>query len=461
MHHVIIGSGPAATNAIETIRQSESEPSQITLVSDEPAHSRMALPYWLSGQVTREHTQTGDAAYFSKLDVVTRFGVRAERIAPEAKTIELSDGSSLTYDRLLIATGSSPLSPSIPGVDLPGVQPLWSLEHCQRLLDTTEGLDTPRVVLVGAGFIGFIVLNAMHKRGWNLSVVERESQVLPRMLDAGSAEMVQAWLRRKDIDVHTSTAVKEITAGDGTTKQVHLESGQTLEADIVIVATGIKANLEVVDGAGLDVDQAILVNDQMQSSVADIYAGGDVAQGPVLGNERREVHAIQPTAVDHGRVAGANMAGQEIHYPGSLSMNVTDVCGLQTASYGDWNDANAEAMTISNAAGNVYRKLLWREDRLVGAIFVGQSNDLGMLNDLGMVKGILQTQTALGPWKEFLKGNPFDIRRAYIASGVAKKLVSSTLLGRPSQARGYRKDDAAPRVPQNNAHQVFVSTKSD
>lgn len=461
MHHVIIGSGPAATNAIETIRQSESEPSQITLVSDEPAHSRMAIPYWLSGQVTREHTHTGDDAYFAKLDVVTRFGVRAERVDPVGKTVALNDGSSLSYDRLLIATGSSPLTPPIPGVDLPGVQPLWSLEHCQRLLDATEGLDTPRVVLVGAGFIGFIVLNAMHKRGWNLSVVEKETQVLPRMLDAGAAEMVQAWLRRKNIDVHTSTAVKEITAGEGTTKHVHLENGQTLDADIVIIATGIKANLEVVDGVGLDVDQAILVNDQLQSSVADIYAAGDVAQGPVLGGESREVHAIQPTAVDHGRVAGANMAGQEIHYPGSLSMNVTDVCGLQTASYGDWNAANAEAMTIENAAGNVYRKLLWREDRLVGAIFVGQSNDLGMLNDLGMVKGILQTQTALGHWKGFLKENPFDIRRAYIAAGIAKKLVSSTLLGRPSQARGYRKDGAEPSVPANNAHQVFVSTKTD
>src|SRR5262249_9738714 len=149
-----------------------------------------------------------------------------------------------------------------------------------------------------------------------------------------------------------------IAAADGR-KQVTLANGQTVAADLVIVATGIRPNLGLVDGSGIQVDQGILVNDRMQTNVPFIYAAGDVAQGPDLLGEKPAVHAIQPTAVDHGRIAGANMAGQEIHYPGSLLMNILDACGLQCVSYGRWGEAAAETMTIRNPDRPVYRKLLW------------------------------------------------------------------------------------------------------
>ncbi len=458
-HHVIIGGGPAATNALETIRIFDTE-AKITLVSDEPAHSRMALPYWLAGNIPPEQTHTGDAAHFQKLGVETRFGVRVTGIEAAGNRVTLNDGRSLAYDNLLIATGSSPLAPPIAGTDLPGVQPMWSLAHTQQLLDATSGLEKPRVVLVGAGFIGFIVLNAMFKRGWDLTVVERESQILPRMLDNESAGFVGNWMTSKGVAVHTGTTVQSITAADDGSKRVHLENGDQIAADIVIIATGIKANLDLVAGAGIDADAGILVNDQMQSSVPNIYAAGDVAQGPVLFSDQRAVHAIQPTAVDHGRVAGANMAGEEIHYPGSLLMNVVDVCGLQTVSYGAWNDATAEATTISNPTNSIYRKLLWHDDRLVGAIFTGQADDLGMLTDIGMVKGILQTQTKLAAWKQFLQENPFDIRRAYIGAGVAQKLVETTLLGSATRDRKYHFRGAQAKATMGASHAQFVGTKS-
>lgn len=457
-HHVIIGGGPAATNALETIRLFDSE-AKITLVSDEPAYSRMALPYWLAGNIPPEQTHTGDAAHFQTLGVETRFGARVTSVDAGGNSVGLDDGSSIAYDNLLIATGSSPLAPPIPGTDLPGVQPLWSLAHTQKLLDDTSGKEKPRVVLVGAGFIGFIVLNAMFKRGWDLTVVERESQVLPRMLNGESADFVQKWLSSKGVAVHAGTSVQSITAGDGGEKQVELENGKQIAADIVIIATGIKANLELIAGSGIDTDSGILVNDQMQSSVPNIYAAGDVAQGPVMFSDQRSIHAIQPTSVDHGRVAGANMAGEEVHYPGSLLMNVVDVCGLQTVSYGAWNDTTAEATTISNPSNSIYRKLLWHDDQLVGAIFTGQADDLGMLTDIGMVKGILQTQTRLGPWKQYLKENAFDIRRAYIGAGVAQKLVQTTLLGSATRDRKFHFKGAQPKATMGTSHAQFVGTK--
>lgn len=458
-HHVIIGGGPAATNAVETIRQMGDAGDRITLVSDEPAHSRMALPYWLCGNIPREHTHTGDEDYFNRLNVDARIGARATALDTQNNTVSLDNGDTLDYDNLLIATGSSPLDPPIPGTDLPGVQPMWSLAHTQLALDTADGMDQPRVALVGAGFIGFIVLNAMFKRGWKLSVVEREGQVLPRMLDAASASFVESWLGSQNVDVHTGTTVTEIQAADGGSKVVQLSDGSSIEADLVIIATGIRANVGLVDGSGIDVDQAILVNNRMQSSVPNVYAAGDVAQGPVLYSSQPEVHAIQPTAVDQGRVAGANMAGQDVTYPGSLLMNVVDVCGLQCASFGNWNDESAEAITISNPIENIYRKLLWTGDQITGAIFTGRPNDMGMLTDVGMVKGILQTQTPLGAWKGYLSENPFDIRRAYIAAGVAQKLTGATLLGRPTRPRGYRFGNAQPVARVNDAHALFADTR--
>lgn len=457
--HMIIGGGPAATNCIEAIRETDSA-AKITLICDEPAHSRMALPYWLAGNIPREHTHTADDAHFQSQGVEARIGSRVAKVDPASNSLTLDDGSSLDFQNLLIATGSSPLAPPIPGTDLPGVQPLWTLAHTESVLQATNGMENPRVVLVGAGFIGFIMLNAMFKRGWNLSVVERESHVLPRMLDAESAGIVQSWLGSQGVNVHAGATVQEIAAGDHGAKLVKLDNGNEIEADVVVIATGIKANIDLIDGSGIETDQGILVNDQMQTNFANIYAAGDIAQGPVLFGDDRAVHAIQPTAVDHGRVAGANMAGQETHYPGSLLMNIVDVCGLQSASFGAWDDPNADAMTISNPAGLIYRKLLWRGDQLVGAIFTGRPNDMGMLTDVGMVKGILQTQTSLGPWKQFLAENPFDIRRAYIGAGVAQKLVGSTLLGRPTKARTFKFGGAQVETAVGPSHATFVGTKS-
>jgi NADPH-dependent 2,4-dienoyl-CoA reductase/sulfur reductase-like enzyme len=461
MRHVIIGGGPAATNAIETIRQFDGGASAITLVSDEPAHSRMALPYWLAGSIPEGQTHTGNAACFAELKVDTRFGVRAAAVDPQGRTVTLTDGSRLGFDNLLIATGSSPLRPPIPGADLPGIQPLWSLAHTDRLLKYAESLRpagrTPRVVLVGAGFIGFIVLNAMYKRQWKLAVVEREAQVLPRMLDAPAADHALRWLAKRDVAVHCGATVRRFGEQADGTKRVELSDGRTLDADIVILATGIRPNVEVLEGSGIAVDEGILVDDRMRTNFPHVYAGGDAAQGPVLYGDGSAVHPIQPTAVDHGRVAGANMAGHEVHYPGSLLMNVVDICGLQSASFGRWNDAAAEATTIDNPDGFIYRRLLWTGDRISGAVFTGRAGALGMLTDIGMVKGLMQTQTRLGRWQQYLGDNPFDIRRAYIACGVAGKLVGTTLLGRPAAARGFRFGAAAPKVPANPAHAVFVA----
>ena len=456
-HQIIIGGGPAATNAIETIRQFDDSTS-ITLISDEPAYSRMALPYWLSGQIPREQTYTGDVAYFNQLKIAARFGDRVTSIDPAAKSIKTSSNDELSYDNLLIATGSSPLELPIDGGDLSGVTPKWSLAHVEKGLEILDGKSNPRVTLVGAGFIGFIILSALHKRGCQLTVVERESHVLPKMLSATSAEYVQRWLDQQHIKVHTQTSITAISESTDGSKNVATTAGD-IEADLVVVAIGVRPNTGLADAAGLATDHGILVDQYMRTSDPHIYAAGDCAQGIAMFNDERQVHAIQPTAVDHGRVAGANMTGRQVAYDGSLSMNVLDVCGLQCVSYGNWDDASAEATEINSPASNVYRNLLWTGDQITGAMFVGRANNVGMLTDVGMIKGLMQTQTPLGPWKDFLQKNPFDVRRAYVGTGVAAKLAKTTLLGRPATSRAFHFGGAKPTTKVTPHHATYVGTK--
>ena len=457
-HHVIVGAGPVGTNAIETIRQYD-EDSQITLICDEPAHSRMALPYWLSGQFPKKHTFTADEDYLKNLNVDAKLGTRVQSVDPPNNTIATSDGETISYDNLLIATGSRPRVLSISGADLPGVQSLWSLEDTGKLIGDLEKKSNPHVAMIGAGFIGCIMLNAMHKRGWKLTVLERESHILPQMLDSDSAAMVEHWLGQKGVAVSCGATVQEIQLPETDRYVVKLEDGSEVEADALIIATGVQANVEFLDGSGIEIDQGILVNEFLQTNFPNIFAGGDVAQGPNLLGGSNEIHAIQPTAVDHGRIAGANMAGEQIVYPGSLSMNILDVCGLQNASFGNWNAASAEATTICNPDHHIYRQLLWTGDEITGAILVGEASNLGMLQDLGMIKGIIQTRTKLGQWKTYLQENPFDVRKPFVGCNVAAKLTQTTLLGRPAKPRDYRFGNPKVETPKTPSHSLFMNTK--
>lgn len=464
--HIIIGAGPAGVAAAETIRAHDADAS-VSLISNEPAYSRMVLPYYLAQEIPEKHVLTGDRDYFAERNIEALLGTAVSRVDGGQKTITLSDGTTRAFDSLLIATGSSAQQPPIPGSDLEGVYAFWTLDDAQKVIAKAQA--TPSAVLIGAGFIGFIVLNAMAKLNWKLSVVEAENQVLPRMLDATGAGAVEGWLTARDIAVHTATQVQEIQRNADGKLSLALSSGQTLEADLVIMATGIRPNSDFLAGSGVSVEPGgIPVDDRMQTNVPGIYAAGDVAIGPDILAGRTAVetagsaHAIQPTAVDHGRIAGANMAGHETHYPGSLLLNVLDVVNLHCASFGLWRDEGHDTTTVFNASRPIYRKYVWHEDRIVGALFVGPIDDVTMLNDVGMVKGLIQTQQPLGDWAAYIKANPTDVRRAYVASGAAQALIGRTLLGAPARDRAYRVDGKTPPAWDKTAtHGPLVSTQSE
>jgi NAD(P)H-nitrite reductase large subunit len=265
--------------------------------------------------------------------------------------------------------------------------------------------------------------------------VEIAPRILPRMIDATGAELVEAWLRKHDVAIRTDAKLTKIEDAKDK-KRLKFAKGADIVADVVIMATGIRVNLEWLKDSGVRINQGIVVDARLRSSVENVYAAGDIAEGPELMSGVGVVHAIEPTAQEHGRVAGANMAGREVRYKGSLLMNIVEVCHLDVASFGAWDDGAAEVMTGLRRDRSAYRKLLWRGERLTGAIILGPSSDIWTTNDVGMLKGLVQSQVALGPWKPYLKKNPFDIKPAYIAAKTTSMLLPETILGRPSKAPG-------------------------
>lgn len=429
--HVIVGSGTAGHNAITTIRQEElgREASEITLVSAERPYSRMVLPYYLGRTIAESHVYTATPARLAQLGVKTHLGRRAVALDPKANKLTLDDGTAVEYDDLLIATGSSPVRPPVPGADGPGVHSFWTLDQARGVV--AEIKPGSHVVMVGAGFIAFTILNSILALGARLTIIEIAPQILPRMVDRQGAEIVETWLRTHGVEVRTSATLTAVEPMDGR-RRLRMKAGGDLDADVVIMATGIRTNLEWLQGSGIRVNRGVVVDDHLRSSVPNVYAAGDVAEGRDLVTGEPDVHAIEPTAMEHGRVVGANMAGRDVAYRGSLLMNIVDVCHLDVASFGRWDDPGAEVVAAVRPEDPAYRKLLFHGDRLTGAMILGRADDVWTTNDVGMLKGLVQTGVALGRWKAHLRKNPFDIKPAFIASRTTARLLPETVLGRPS-----------------------------
>jgi NAD(P)H-nitrite reductase large subunit len=443
--HLIVGGGTAGLNAIRTIREEDGGASEITLVSAEKPYSRMVLPYYLGNTIAESHVYTATAASLAAWKVKALLGRKAAKLDTARKVLTLDDDSTVEYDDCLIATGSRAARPPVPGADGPGVHSFWTLDEAKRVIaDVPAG---SHVVMVGAGFISFTILNAILARGAKLTIVEVAERILPRMVDDDCAAIVARWLQAHGVALRVGASVTKIEDVKGK-RRLTFKSGAPIVADAVIMATGIRTNLEWLRGSGVEMDAdgagGILVDDHLRTSAPGVYAAGDVARGRNLITGVPEVHAIEPTAQEHGRVVGANMAGRDVAYKGSLIMNIVEVCHLDVASFGSWLDTGAEVFTATRPDQAAYRKLLFRGARLTGAMICGRSADVWTTNDVGMLKGLVQSGADLVGWKDHLRANPFDIKPAFIAARTTARLLPETVLGRASRS---------PELP----HMVMVS----
>lgn len=412
MKHLILGNGPAGVVAAETLRRSDPQ-GDILLVGSEdaPPYSRMAIPYLLEESIDERGTYLRKAAdHFDKLDI-QQLRARAVSLGINGKKVLFQDGSESGYDRLLIATGSHPIRPPIPGIDLPNVHTCWTLDDARAIASLTR--PGTRVLQLGAGFIGCIIMEALARRGVELTVVEMGDRMVPRMMTSQAGEMIKRWVESKGIQVRTSAGVERIDRGasEGELKAT-LSTGESLACDVMIVSAGVAPNIGFLEGTPLHFAKGILVNDAMQTSDPDIYAAGDVAEAPDLFTGAHLVSAIQPNAVDQAQVAAINMAGGNSRLKGVLAINVLDTLGLISTSFGQWmgipeSDGGSHVELIDQAAYR-YLSLQFKHDILIGATAIGWTQHIGVL------RGLIQGEVRLGRQKQALMQDPTRFMASYL-----------------------------------------------
>ena len=411
MHHIIIGAGPAGVIAAETIRKLNPAVT-ISLIGEEPEppYSRMALPYLLSAKIDEKGTYLRKAGnYFANKNIQV-IQDRVTVIDPPTKTVKTQRGGAFNYDKLLIASGAHPVTPSIPGIESSGVHPCWTLADARQIMRLAQ--PGGKVVLMGAGFIGSIIMEALISRGIELTVIEAQNQMIPRMMNATSAHLVKTWCERQGVTVMLATKVDAIEHSEGEHPlNVRLDHGNVLHVDLVIIATGVKPNIAFLAGSGIDTDEGVLVDPRLQSSQAHVYAAGDVAQGMDFSTGAYSVQAIQPTAADHGRLAAYNMVSQTQSHRGSLNMNVLDTLGLISSSFGLWMGVDGgDSAELIDADHYRYINLQFKDDTLVGA------SALGLTEHIGVLRGLIQSRIHLKAWKRKLMRDPTRIMEAYLAN---------------------------------------------
>ena len=394
MRAVIIGNSAASLSAAEAFRRYDRD-SDLLLVSQEdgPAYSRVLLPYFLRGSLARERLFFHDEAWYRSLGARTLFGRAVVQVKDRDRAIVLDDGAEMTFDRLLIASGARPCLPAIQNLAGPGIHFLWALEEADRL--HREFLPGRKVAFIGSGFVSMQGAWAACSRGMRVSILEVMPRILPRVLDAKGSALLAGAMRKHGVDVRLSVGIERVERLPGGSLQILLAcESEPLEADLIVVGAGVRPCLQFLRGTAVRMEEGILVDERMRTTAPDIYAAGDVALGPSVFGEPHASHALWPTAVEQGKVAGANMAGRALAYQGSLNMNVAEMFGLTVASMGRCDGNGKE---IYDPDSSRYVKLIFKSGVPIGGVVVGSPEDLAAL---AAVRPLIRTHRKAQPGPE-------------------------------------------------------------
>lgn len=410
MKHVIIGNGPAGVIAAETIRKN-APADEIVLIGDEaaPPYSRMALPHLLAGDINENGTYLRrEKDYFERLQI-TQVSGRAVHISGRTRTVKLDDGTAIPFDKLLIATGASPRVPPVPGIEFPGVHACWTLDDARRIMQLVR--PRARVVLIGAGFTACILMEALAKRGVDLTVVEKRDRMLPNMMGKAAGQMVQRWCERKGIKVHVAARVTAIGSSlhdIASSRIVRLSSGEQLPADLVVYSTGTAPNIGFLRGSGIRCLQGVVVDASMRTNVEGIYAAGDCAETFDCATGASFIAGVQPNAADQAYCAALNMTGRNAFQRGVRQIDVLDTMGLISSSFGQWQGVRGgQWVEVADELNYRYLRLEFSKDVLIGC------NAVGITEYAGILRGLIRHQVRLGEWKDILLRDPTRLKDAY------------------------------------------------
>jgi len=373
MRCVIVGNGVAGVTAARALSEAGAE---VEIYTQETHHyyPRPRLQRFLAGEMELEDLYFYPPAWYEERGIAVHLGVEVTGLDPAARRILLADGRRVSYDRLLLAAGSRPFILPIEGVDREGVFSLRTIEDALAIKRWAEGAE--RAVVVGGGLLGLEAARALRALGLKVTVLERGPYLLPRQLDAQGGALLRGLVEDMGIEVVLEASSQAIL-GDGRATGVLLQDGRKVEGDLILISTGIRSNVELAREAGLEVNRGVVVDERLRTNAEDVYAAGDVAEF------QGRVYGIIPAAMEQAKAAALNMLGQEASYQGTVPSNVLRVVGIDCASIGVVHPPEGEGYReLRKSEAGVYKKLVLKDGRLVGAILLGDRKDVAPISRL-------------------------------------------------------------------------------
>lgn len=381
LRHVIIGDCIAGTTAAQTLRNLAPEDS-ISVISAEavPAYSRCLITYYLAGDVTKQHLLSHSKRWYSERDIDLHLNTEILSVDSTNRKVRAGKRKAFSYDKLLVATGARPIFfPSIP-YDPGGIIGMRTYEDARTLLRWAA--PGTSALVVGAGFVGLKTAYALIKRKVQVRVVELLPTVLGRMADEeASRRIVDRFHQNELVRITLNSSVMQVEK-DGSRYRAFLSNGEELVVDFVVMSVGVRPNVELLQGTGVEINRAVLVDAYQRTKDPDIYAAGDVCLSREQVSGQMINNAIWPVAAAQGRVAAMNMAGVNQRYEGNILQNSVDFFGMWVTALGDVQERGEGVAHSIFSTEKVYQKLTFRKGHLVAFMATGNVDYAGVIQAL-------------------------------------------------------------------------------
>lgn len=384
MRYVIIGASAAGAQTAEDLRKLDKD-SKITVISAEKhlPYSRCLISRLVDGRLVEDNLYFKTKHFFEDYNLEGVLDTKIVGIDRKAKRVISEDNREFVYDKLLIATGSSPWVPKIDGIDLNGVYFFHSLDHARGIIKSIE--EAERAVVLGAGFVGLEAAYALSRRGLSVTVVEKASQVLPNQLDNVASQIIQRDLEDIGVEIILNESLTSIN-GTNSVHSVTIADKSQIQCDLLIIATGMKSNIGLLEKTGIRTDRGVVVDESLRTSDPDIFAAGDVIEINDISTGRRVTSATWFNAVLQGKYAAYNMAGLDRKYSEAVGIqNAVQFHQIPAISFGktqinEEDEPYYDVMSVHKE--KVYKKLVLKDGKICGMIFVGDISKSGFYNAL-------------------------------------------------------------------------------
>ncbi|MEW6033287.1 MAG: FAD-dependent oxidoreductase [Chloroflexota bacterium] len=425
--YVIVGNSAGGIGAAEAIREADSDGSML-IVSDEPypAYSRPMISEYLAGEKEIDDILFRPRGFYAEKRIETLLSKKASALDVARRILVMEDGTALCWEHILLACGGSPIFPRMTGSEKMGVFTFTTLRDADRMSAYLHRVRS--AVVIGGGLIGVSVAEALVKHSVQVTIVEMRDHVLSLMLDEETSEMEAAAIRNKGVSIvtgHTVVAINGLPGDSDHVGGVVLDDGTELTCDMVVVAIGVSPRLELAKSAGIRVNRGILVGHDMQTSHNGVYACGDVAEAYDFAYGTERLTPIWPNAYLGGKVAGYNMAGQKASYPGGTAMNSLKYFHLPIVSAGLVSPVEGDYEVLSRTQDSVHRKVVLKDGRIVGMVFVLA------IENAGIVYGLMRDGVIVSDFKQKLLDDdfglaslPYELRQERLKASTVRKIRS-------------------------------------